>query len=312
MKDWQQLALDLVQQLGAGDPVLESYRSADVEMIRGTLRGHAIYSGKQKAEAGARVVYNLSAAHVPALVAAGPASNHNRPYKNRYDLRPMLGQPTPTPLPLRERVDDAIGQLIDQSDRKNLYYGAAEINGAGIRYYGDICLVLKPSTIAADTLILDRNSFDLGCEPIRSRITKEGATDRPEADWPAETFEQAKELEGRWEKDLAEMATCKILDGGKNVQRRLTTAPISDGVLSDEDYIEVVRLESFGTDELDEARISAADAGTDGRIADRLSRGPTPSLAELQWRHRRRLADQALATKRVRTRIVVTSGRARP
>jgi hypothetical protein len=305
MKDWKQLASDLPQRLGAGDQELQNYRSADAEMIRGTLRGQGVHSGKPRAEAGARAVYNLSAAHVPALVAAGAASN--QPYKNRYDMRKTLGQPTPTPQPLRERVDDAIGQLISQPDGTNLYYGAVEINGAGIRYYGDICLVLKPSAIADDTLILDRNSFDLGCEPIRSRITK-----RPPANWSAEGLKQARELEGRWEQDLADMAICKILDGGKNVQRRLTTAPISDGVLSDEDYIEVVRLGSFGTDELDEARISAADAGTDGRIADRLTRGPTPSLAELQWRHRRRLADQALATKRVRTRIVVTSGRARP
>jgi hypothetical protein len=309
MKDWEQLASDLTQQLGAGDQELERYRRADADMIRSTLRGYGPYSGKQKAEAGARAVYNLSAAHVPAIVAAGAASN--RPYKNRYDLRAMLGQPTPSPQPLRERVDDAIEQLINQPDGSDLYYGAAEVNGAGIRYYGDICLVLKPSAVAADTLILDRNSFDLGCEPIRSRITMAGTAARPEADWPAEAVKQADQLQGRWEKDLADMATCKILDGGKNVPRRLTTAPISDGVLSDEDYIEVVRLDSFGTDEIEEARISAADAGADGRIADRLTRGPTPSLAELQWRHRRRLADQALATKRVRTRIVVTSGRAR-
>lgn len=309
MKDWKQLATDLTRQLGAGNQELENYRRADLDTIRATLRGYGLHSGTQKAEAGARAAYNLSAAHVPAVVAAGAASN--RPYKNRYDLSAMLGQPTRSPHPLRERVDDAIAQLINQADGHNLYYGAAEINGAGVRYYGDVCLVLKPSAVAADTLILDRNSFDLGCEPIRSRITMDGTRPRPPVGWPAEAAAQADHLQGRWEKDLAYMATYKILDGGKNVQRRLTTAPISDGVLSDEDYIEVVRLGSFGADELEEARISAADAGADGRIADRLTRGPTPSLAELQWRHRRRLADQALTTKRVRTRIVVTSGRAR-
>jgi hypothetical protein len=308
MKDWKQLVSDLVRQLGASDQELESYRRADAEMIRSTLRGYGPHSGKQKAEAGARAVYNLSAAHVPAVVAARAASN---PYKNRYDMRAMLGQPAPVPQPLRERVDTAIGQLIKQSDGRDLYYGAAEVNGAGIRYYGDICLVLKPDAIPAETLILDRNSFDLGCEPICRRITMAGTVARPETDWPSEAAKQAEQLRGGWEEDLADMATYKILDGDKNVQRRLSTAPISDGVLSDEDYIEVVRLGSFGTDELEEARISAADAGADGRIADRLTRGPTPSLAELQWRHRRRLADQALASKRVRTRIVATSGRAR-
>jgi hypothetical protein len=311
MKNWQKLASDLAKQLGASNKELEGYRRADADMIRSTLRGYGPHSSKQKSEAGARAVYNLSAAHVPAIVAAGATTASNRPFKNRYDLRAMLGQATPSPRPLRERVDDAIGQLIKQTDGRDLYYGAAEVNGAGIRYYGDICLVLKPSTVAADTLVLDRNSFDLGCEPIRSRITMAGTAPRPQADWPAETAKQARELEGRWDKDLADMAIYKILDGSKNVQRRLTTAPISDGVLSDEDYLEVVRLGSFGADELEEARISAADAGADGRIADRLMRGPSPSLAELQWRHRRRLADQALATKRVRTRIVATNGRAR-
>jgi hypothetical protein len=246
MKDWKQLASNLASQLGSGDQQLESYRRADAEIIRSALRGYGPHSGMQKAEAGARAVYNLSAAHVPAVVAAGAAAN--RPYKNRYDMRAILGQPAPSPRPLRERVDDAIGQLIKQRDGRDLYYGAAEVNGAGIRYYGDICLVLKPSAVPADTLILDRNSFDLGCEPIRSRITMVGRVARPQADWPAEAVKQADQLQGRWEKDLADMATCKILDGGKNVQRRLTTAPISDGVLSDEDYIEVVRLTSFGAD----------------------------------------------------------------
>jgi hypothetical protein len=142
MKNWKQLASDLPQQLCTDDQELKKYRRADVDMIRSALRGYGPHSGKQKAEAGARAVYNLSAAYVPAVVAAGAASN--RPYKNRYNLSAMLGQPRPTPSPpsLRERVDDAIGQLINQPNGNDLYYGAAEVNGAGIRYYGDICLVL--------------------------------------------------------------------------------------------------------------------------------------------------------------------------
>jgi hypothetical protein len=311
MKDWTKLASDLVGQLGANDHELESYRRADAEMIRGALRGYGPHSVQQKAEAGARAVYNLSAAHVPDVVAAGRASETNRPYKNRYDMRAMLGEPIPSSQPLRERVDNAIAQLIDQCDGNDLYYGAVEVNGAGIRYYGDICLVLKPSAVEAETLILDRNSFDLGCEPIRTQITMTAKAPRPEADWPAEAVKQAEQLRGRWKDHLADMAISKVLDGGKNVRRRLTTAPISEGVLTDEDYIEVVRVGSFGADLLEEARISAGDAGVDGRIADRLMRGPTPSLVEFQWRHRRRRADQNLATQRVRTRIIVTSGRAR-
>jgi hypothetical protein len=54
---------------------------------------------------------------------------------------------------------------------------AAELNGAGIRFYGDVCLVLKPAAIAPDTKVLDRNSYDVLREPFRSAVDRRTGQD---------------------------------------------------------------------------------------------------------------------------------------
>lgn len=169
-----------------------------------------------------------------------------------------------------------------------------------MRYYGDVCLVLKPQAVNDDTLVLYCNSYDLSCGPIRECII--GLSD---------TANEAQKLAGRWQANLQQMAVCKVLHGASRTERRLTTGAVSDRVLSDEDYSEGVRDESFGADEIEEARVADADAGAGGRIADRLTRGPTPASAEMQWRQRRRRADRSLTAKGLRTRILVTTGRAR-
>jgi hypothetical protein len=311
MPNWQKCCDALISRLApkAGQ---KAYRNSDAEMIRRTTRGQGPDSGKAKPEAGVRVVYNIPAVHVPAFVAAGALSEKNPPFKNRYDLGKggnqavRLGQPPPAGIDVREWVDAAVATLAGKRNGSSLYYGAAELNGAGMRYYGDICLVLKPTEIDGDTLVLFRNSFDLARAPIADRIRSK-SPDR----WAPSTIKEARELEGRWEPDLASMAVCKALDGGRWGERRITTAAISDGLLNDEDYLEVVRTSSFGWNELEEARVAAADAGSEGRIADRIKQGPTPTQTELLWRHHRRYADDALTQKGVRTRIVVTAGRAR-
>ena len=128
---------------------------------------------------------------------------------------------------------------------------------------------------------------------------------------PASIIPEAKKIAGKWSADICEMAICKIMDGGDMNQRLLTTGTISTRLLGDEDYLEVIRLRSFGSDDLEEVRVAAADAGAEGRIADQLNRGPVASQTELLWRHRRRYADRALQEKGIRSRIIVTAGRAR-
>jgi hypothetical protein len=91
----------------------------------------------------------------------------------------------------------------------------------------------------------------------------------------------------------------------------MTVGMISQGVLDDEDYLEVIRVSSFKVSNLAEARTAAADAAVDGRVADRMRLGPLPSWPEMLWRHRRRRADQALQAHGIVTRVVIGSGRVR-
>jgi hypothetical protein len=127
----------------------------------------------------------------------------------------------------------------------------------------------------------------------------------------AKAIDKAKELQGVWPDDVIEMAACKLLDGANPTERRITSGTVSAGVLFDEDYLEVIRLESFGASSLEEIRLSAQDVAVEGRVAERLRSGPAPSFAELQWRHRRRGAERIATQVRVSTRVVATAGRTR-
>src|SRR6516164_304597 len=92
MAKWQELCDELIDRLASGGDRQKAYRNADAEMIRRTTRGQGPDSDSAKPEAGVRVVYNIPAVHVPALVAAGALSKKNRPFKNRYDLGKGGGQ----------------------------------------------------------------------------------------------------------------------------------------------------------------------------------------------------------------------------
>jgi hypothetical protein len=279
-----------------------AYRRADAGMIEGAMRGLGPDSRRPSPESGMRLVYNLSSAHIPALLGA-PGPNA---YKNRYDLEAeRLGEGPPPGRSLRKLVDEVIARVVGTADGSALYYGAVELNGAGIRYFGDYCVVLTSDSVASQTVVLYRNSYDLARSPIRQRIIKQGANFEEAA------FREAQALAGRWPDQVPAMAAFKVLDGGYSGERRLTSAMVSAGVLSDEDYLEVVRVGSFGSGQIEEMRVSAADAGAEARIGDRMMRGPTPSLAEMLWRHRRRAAERSAARRRLTTRVVVTQGRAR-
>jgi hypothetical protein len=162
-------------------------------------------------------------------------------------------------------------------DGKDFYYAAIELNGTGIRYFGDLCMVLKPDQTDANTLVLYKNSYDLSRSPLREETFVNNSLDI------AKAIDKAKELQGVWPDDVMDMAACKILDGANPTERRLTTGMVSAGVLLDEDYLEVIRLKSFGASSLEEIRLSAPDVAVEGRVADRLRSGPAPSFAELQW-----------------------------
>lgn len=284
------------------------WRSADAESVRSVVRGVSLYTANVKKDGAARVAFNISSAHAPAFAERGTGPGAGAAYLNRYDVRARLGSAPPAGLDARDLIDGVLAGLGGPGvQATQLYYGAAVLNGAGIRYYGDVCLTLKDQTVPADTLVLDRNSFDLILAPLR-RKTHTG----PGETWNSGSAEtEADALAGHWGPDLADMAVCKVLKASMQEERRLTVGAVSEGVLSDEDYLEVIRPCSFGAADVAEARISAAEAAVDGLIADRLRRGPAPSWTELLWRHRRRVADSALRRVGVRSRVVVSSGRVR-
>jgi hypothetical protein len=94
-------------------------------------------------------------------------------------------------------------------------------------------------------------------------------------------------------------------------RRRYTSGQISEAIRHDEDYIEIVKEGSFGAHDLQEARFSAADAANDALTADRDASGPAPRLEALQWRQRRRVAEEELRREGVKVRVITTSGRSR-
>lgn len=292
--------------LASFSPPLLAWREADRDTIRNVVVGTSPYSGSVKPEGAARVVFNISSAHIAAFV----DGKSGAAYLNRYDVSASTRVGTKIPTTpgapdIRDLIDQTLADLIEGVSKNKLYYGAVELNGSGIRYYGDVSLVLKIDSVDRNTTVLDRNSFDLICAPMRAKTL-------PGDRWSDDAAKaQADQIAGIWNDDLQDMAVFKTLDAGRTIQRRITVGTISEGILCDEDYMEVIRPGSFDVAHVAEARLAAPDAALDGRVADRLRRGPVPDWADLLWRHRRRKSDSALRGKGVRTRVVASSGRVR-
>lgn len=155
--DWNQKLNDLLGQLSGEE---KSFAEANVEAVKRSCYGYGPDAANPDPSSGARVVVNIASVHVPDFVRNG--------YKNGYDLgRYRIGQDRQGDTPkTRELVDDAL----PVSDASNVYFGAASLTGAGIRFYGDICMVLKGKAIPASTVVLDRNSYDLVRQPFSNDL----------------------------------------------------------------------------------------------------------------------------------------------
>jgi hypothetical protein len=113
---------------------------------------------------------------------------------------------------------------------------------------------------------------------------------------------------GKWA-DLAHMLAMKIIRRLPLAARRWTTGQVAQAVLEDEDYCEVLYPRSFNVGDLAEVRMSAADAATEGDIAQREQAGEAPAAHEIAWRDQRREARRALTRAKVPVRVVTTPGR---
>lgn len=274
------------------------YAKANALAIDGVIKNLGADPGST-AGGGVRVVFNMSNENIRKFCADSGAGGA-KAYKNSYDLGTTVaigGNPGRSPK-RRELVDQAI-HVATGLPAQDIYFGAAEVNGSGVRFYGDYCLVLKDPR--ADEWVLDRNSYDIARPPL--------APD-PVLD-PQKMIESVEWMSGRWNKAIAHMLVVKVFSSTQVTERRLTVGQISNAVLNDEDYVEVLRNGSFNTGDVAEVRTSATEAARESAIADRALHGPIPSAAELQWRRRRLEAEQALSAQGLTVRVITSAGRIR-
>jgi hypothetical protein len=106
------------------------------------------------------------------------------------------------------------------------------------------------------------------------------------------------------------MGAIKVVGADGERERRLTTGQISERLLDDEDYMEVLKVGSFSTSDLEAARLALADVATEDYIEREYANGHlAPDHVALLWAHQRRKAISALRKAEVPTNVVRTSGR---
>jgi hypothetical protein len=279
------------------------FGSALKDLLARLMRGGDPFSRSATASAGARMCVNIAAVHIPSFCDDSLAGRKPA-YRNAYDLAKQ--NPARRVSKRRTRVDNAL-PLPSGQKPEDTYFGAVELTGAGIRFYGDFALILQPKEVPQATAILDRNSFELLRPPLVDEVTRRARS----ASYPAAMKQVAAELGGDWSADLVAMMGLKLFDSLQPRTRGVTAGMIASRVIEDEDYVEILKRGSFSAQDLQEARVTAADAGTEARIGDHLRHGPTPSISELLWRSQRRRAVSALQRAAVGTRTITTPGRVR-
>jgi hypothetical protein len=307
MSKWQKKAERAVNRLTVGYPSLKQFAQANLAAIEDALGGRGPDAKKPDPQAGVRAVVNLASVHVPNFCARSQ-NKQNPAYQNSYDLKKACiragSSPPDQHWANREIVDHALASLHGCA-MNEVYYAAAELNGSGIRFYGDICLVLKPAEVPPNTKVLDRNSYDVLRAPFLAAVES----------FPDEGRRHAARrliltaLAGSFESDLKTMGAVKVLISTSERDRRFSTGQISGSVLDDEDYIEILKIGSFDVDGVEEVRFSAAEAALEGHVEQRLQSNPAASHSSRLWLKERRDATRALADAGLEITVVATPGR---
>jgi hypothetical protein len=169
------------------------------------------------------------------------------------------------------------------------------MGGAGVRYYGNYCLVLRRKAVPPETRVFDRDSYDLLLPPLaRSR--------RPAA--------LVRKLRGVWERDLPAISVMKLFHLLENADRVRTTGNISDELLRDQEYIEIHKLGSFRPADISEVRLAPEDYAIDAhdRLTREVVRSPS-TAAHLLWSARHRDVLSRLNEARIAVKVVSLHGR---
>jgi hypothetical protein len=291
---WQQRRSRELNETGKRKTEKRAFAIANSKAIEGVVKDFGPDPGS-RAGGGVRVVFNMSNEYIPTFCSAASGG-----YKNSYDLGKTRSLGDSNPEPKRRELVDHVLTNVTGIPAQEIYFGAVEVNGSGVRFYGDYCLVLKDAP-DDDPWILDRNSYDIARPPLAWR----GSLDLKQM------IKSAESILGKWKTDLGHILVVKTFSSVRVNSRRLTVGQISNAVLNDEDYVEVLRSCSFTANHIAEVRTSATDAARESVIADRSLHGPVPSAHELLWRRRRLEAEQAMREEGLTVRVVTASGRIR-
>jgi hypothetical protein len=307
MAKWKKRADRAIERLSGQYPSLKKFAKANVSAVEGALEGKGPDARAPDPRAGARAAVNVASVHVPNFCDRS-RTGRSPAYLNSYDLRKTQvrvgSDPPDDHWKNREIVDHALSS-IHKHPMNEVYYAAVELNGAGIRFYGDICLVLKPSEIPADTIVLDRNSYDVLRSPFREAVEK---SPDPSDRQSARRF-ILEALAGSFAGDLRTMGALKVLITTGERDRRFSTGQISGGILDDEDYIEILKIGSFNTSGVEAARISAGEATLESHVEQRLQGKPAADHSMRLWLTERRAATRALADAGIDVTVIAAPGR---
>jgi hypothetical protein len=234
-------------------------------------------------ESGLRMVVNISAEALLSFFAS-----HR--YYNLYE-KPVIGGERREPSKERVQVDQL---LAFERDPRNFYFGAVALGGAGVRFYGEYCMAMKPDRVNSGTRIFDRDSYDLLLSPLKDEDDV-GAL--------------AKKLKGNWKPDVVEMLILKLLPELRGANQLITTGTVSEMILHDQEFVEVHREGPIFPFEIEEVRQSPDEIAMEARIQARSSAGFPPTAVELRWLQQRQEVIKALERAGIRYRIVTLHGR---
>jgi hypothetical protein len=236
----------------------------------------------EHSESGLRMVVNISAWSLLSFLAEGR-------YRNLYET-PVIGGISRPVSQERQSVDKLLGF---GNHPEHYYFGAAALGGTGVRFYGEYCMAIKSSEIDKDTQILDRDSYDLVLPPI-SLSTSGQVVDT---------------LKGKWNDDVVDMLTLKVLPELAGANRLITTGTVSELILHDQDFVEIHKTGEILPSSIEEVRQSPDEIAMEARVIGRGNAGYPPTALETLWLQRREQVVQALELNGIRYRMVTLHGR---
>jgi len=188
-------------------------------------------------------------------------------------------------------VDDAFRLL----PAREYFFAAASLEGTGVRYYGEYCMVLQ-ALPSDDTQIVDRDSYEVLFEPL----------DR------ADRAKVVSALTGSWGKDLADIATIKIRTVLERDERITTGVVQARAFLDGEEFVEIhlhmpganQQGPGFSAKDVHEVRQDSRDVSAAERIDTVFESGEPARTEEILFSLRRRAVERELIAHGIRTRLV--------